>query len=134
MARPTAIHRVRGVETPSFRAGRKRRSLPLGELSAGVATFCACPATGFDLRLSRKPRCWGFARMRFGWNLGQEQRVMYRRGRGRTPGYRVTWDSAGRWPIAFAAIPEPVPGPGTGEVVGVDRGVAVSAALSTGTP
>ncbi len=58
---------------------------------------------------------------------------MYRRGRGRTPGYRVTWDSAGRWPIAFAAIPEPVPGPGTGEVVGVDRGVAVSAALSTGT-
>jgi putative transposase len=46
--------------------------------------------------------------------------------------YRVTLDRAGRWHIAFAAIPEPVPGPGTGEVVGVDRGVAVAAALSTG--
>jgi transposase len=46
--------------------------------------------------------------------------------------YRVTCDRAGRWHIAFAAVPDPVPGPGTGEVVGVDRGVAVSAALSTG--
>jgi putative transposase len=46
--------------------------------------------------------------------------------------YRVTLDRAGRWHIAFAAIPQPVPGPGTGDVVGVDRGVAVSAALSTG--
>jgi putative transposase len=46
--------------------------------------------------------------------------------------YRVTRDRAGRWHIAFAAMPEPVPGPGTGEVVGIDRGVIVSAALSTG--
>lgn len=46
--------------------------------------------------------------------------------------YRVSRDRAGRWHIAFAVVPEPVPGPGTGEVVGVDRGVAVSAALSTG--
>jgi putative transposase len=46
--------------------------------------------------------------------------------------YRVTRDHAGRWHIAFAAIPPAIPGPGTGEVVGVDRGVAVSAALSTG--
>ncbi len=46
--------------------------------------------------------------------------------------YRVTRDRAGRWHVAFAAIPEPVPAPGTGEIVGVDRGVAVSAALSTG--
>jgi transposase len=44
----------------------------------------------------------------------------------------VTRDRAGRWHVAFAAIPEPVPAPGTREVVGVDRGVAVSAALSTG--
>jgi putative transposase len=29
-------------------------------------------------------------------------------------------------------IPEPLPAPGNGEVVGIDRGVAVSAALSTG--
>ncbi|MEV4531933.1 transposase [Streptosporangium sp. NPDC049304] len=46
--------------------------------------------------------------------------------------YRVTRDRAGRWHVAFAAIPEPVPAPGSGEVVGVDRGVVVSAALSTG--
>jgi putative transposase len=46
--------------------------------------------------------------------------------------YRVTCDRAGRWHIAFAAMPEPIPGPATGEVVGIDRGVAVSAALSTG--
>src|SRR5919204_1323100 len=46
--------------------------------------------------------------------------------------YRVTMDRAGRWHVAFAAIPEPAPAPGNGQVVGVDRGVAVSAALSTG--
>src|SRR5450756_870296 len=46
--------------------------------------------------------------------------------------YRVTRDSAGRWHIAFAAIPAAIPAPGTGEVVGADRGVAVAAALATG--
>jgi putative transposase len=46
--------------------------------------------------------------------------------------YRVTLDRAGRWHVAFAAIPEPVPAPGNGQAVGIDRGVAVSAALSTG--
>ena len=46
--------------------------------------------------------------------------------------YRITRDRAGRWHIAFAVIPEPIAAPGTGEVVGVDRGVAVAVALSTG--
>ncbi|MCW2944039.1 MAG: (cytosine-5-)-methyltransferase, partial [Actinoallomurus sp.] len=46
--------------------------------------------------------------------------------------FRVTRDRAGRWHVAFAVIPPPVDGPGAGQVVGVDRGVAVSAALSTG--
>ncbi len=46
--------------------------------------------------------------------------------------YRVTRDRAGRWHVAFAMVPEPIPGPGHGETVGIDRGVAVSAALSTG--
>ena len=46
--------------------------------------------------------------------------------------YRVTMDRAGRWHVAFAAVPDPIPAPGTGEVVGIDRGVVVSAALSTG--
>jgi transposase len=46
--------------------------------------------------------------------------------------YRVTRDRAGRWHVAFAVIPAPVPAPGNGQTVGIDRGVAVSAALSTG--
>jgi putative transposase len=46
--------------------------------------------------------------------------------------YRVTLDRAGRWHVAFAIIPVPIPAPGTGEAVGVDRGVAITAALSTG--
>jgi putative transposase len=46
--------------------------------------------------------------------------------------YRVTRDPAGRWHIAFVHIPDPICGPGDGSVVGIDRGVAVSAALSTG--
>jgi putative transposase len=46
--------------------------------------------------------------------------------------YRVTMDRAGRWHVAFAVVPAPVPAPGNGQVVGIDRGVAVSAALSTG--
>ncbi|WP_127940137.1 RNA-guided endonuclease InsQ/TnpB family protein [Nonomuraea polychroma] len=46
--------------------------------------------------------------------------------------FRITRDASGRWHVAFAAIPSPIPAPGTGAAVGVDRGVAVSAALSTG--
>jgi putative transposase len=46
--------------------------------------------------------------------------------------YRVTLDRAGRWYVAFAAVPRAIPAPGNGEVVGVDRGVTVSAAVSTG--
>lgn len=46
--------------------------------------------------------------------------------------YRITQDRSGRWHLALAAIPEPIPGPGTGEIVGVDRGVTVAVALSTG--
>ncbi len=44
----------------------------------------------------------------------------------------VTRDRAGRWHVAFAVIPAPVPAPGNGQVVGIDRGVAVSVALSAG--
>jgi len=46
--------------------------------------------------------------------------------------YRVTWDASGRWHIAFAHIPAAIAGPGTGEVVGLDRGVAVSVMSSEG--
>ena len=61
--------------------------------------------------------------------------VRFRWSRSVPPGaksYRVTLDRAGRWHVAFAVIPDPVLAPGNGQVVGIDRGVAVSAALSTG--
>jgi putative transposase len=78
------------------------------------------------LKLSRK---WGKVKIpKAGW-------VRFRLSRPVPNGVkslRVTWDRAGRWHVAFAHVPEPVPAPGTGEVVGVDRGVTVSAALSTG--
>ena len=61
--------------------------------------------------------------------------VRFRWSRAVPPGvksYRVTMDRAGRWHVAFAAVPEPIPAPGNGKVVGVDRGVVIAAALSTG--
>jgi putative transposase len=51
---------------------------------------------------------------------------------GTVKSYRVTLDRSGRWHIAFAAIPQSIPGPNDGSVVGVDRGVAISVALSSG--
>jgi putative transposase len=61
--------------------------------------------------------------IRFGWSRPVP---------GGVKSYRVTLDRGGRWHIAFAVIPGPISGPGTGEVVALDRGVAVSTALSTG--
>nr|BFE28259.1 RNA-guided endonuclease TnpB family protein [Actinomadura rugatobispora] len=78
------------------------------------------------VRLSRKrgavpvPKC-GWVRFRLSRPVPEGVRS-----------YRVTRDRAGRWHVAFAHVPPPVPGPGDGSVVGVDRGVTVSAALSTG--
>ena len=46
--------------------------------------------------------------------------------------YRINRDRSGRWHVAFAHIPDSIQGPADGSVVGIDRGVAVSAALSTG--
>lgn len=47
--------------------------------------------------------------------------------------FRVTLDAAGRWHVAFAAIPKPIEAPGNLEVIGVDRGIAVTLAYSDGT-
>jgi putative transposase len=46
--------------------------------------------------------------------------------------FRVTRDHAGRWHIGFAHVPDPIPAPGNGRIVGIDRGVVISAALSSG--
>jgi putative transposase len=61
--------------------------------------------------------------LRFRWSRDVPQDVK---------SFRMTQDRAGRWHVAFTVIPKPVAGPGTGEVVGIDLGVKVSAALSTG--
>ncbi|MEV7392312.1 MULTISPECIES: transposase [unclassified Streptomyces] len=45
--------------------------------------------------------------------------------------FRVTFRN-GQWHIAFAVIPDPTTASGTGEVIGVDRGVTITAALSDG--
>ncbi|WP_326718364.1 transposase [Streptomyces sp. NBC_00243] len=45
--------------------------------------------------------------------------------------FRVTLRSD-QWHIAFAVIPEPIDAPTTGEVIGIDRGVKITAALSDG--
>ena len=61
--------------------------------------------------------------------------VRFRWSRAVPPGaksYRVRMDRAGRWHVAFAVIPDPIPAPGNGQAVGIDRGGVVSAALSTG--
>jgi transposase len=63
----------------------------------------------------------GWVRFRWSRQVPQDARSL-----------RVTYDRAGRWHVAFAVVPEPLPTPGNGQAVGIDRGVAVSAALSTG--
>ncbi|MEU0105785.1 transposase [Streptomyces sp. NPDC006251] len=45
--------------------------------------------------------------------------------------FRVTFRN-GQWHIAFALVPEPLPVPGTDSVIGIDRGVTVTVALSDG--
>ncbi|NGO15614.1 transposase [Streptomyces sp. HC44] len=45
--------------------------------------------------------------------------------------FRVTFKN-GQWHLAFAVIPKSVAGPGTSEVIGIDRGVTITAALSDG--
>ena len=92
---------------------------------------------GFRI-VGRRKRHWDVRRL--SRNIGEvwvpkAGWVRFRWSRPVPPGvksYRVTMDRAGRWHVAFAAIPAPIPAPGNGEVVGIDRGVAVSAAPSTG--
>ncbi|MDP9841347.1 RNA-guided endonuclease InsQ/TnpB family protein [Streptosporangium lutulentum] len=75
-------------------------------------------------RLSRKV---GQVRIpKVGW-----VRFRWSRPVGEAKSFRVTRDAAGRWHVAFAIVPVSIATPGTDAAVGVDRGVVVSAALST---
>lgn len=85
---------------------------------------------GHGIRVETINRRWGRA-----WIPGLDW-VRFRRPRDVPAGvrsFRVTLDPAGRWHIAFAHVPAEVPGPGTGEVIGVDRGITVTLAYSDGT-
>jgi putative transposase len=82
----------------------------------------------FDRHVQRLNRHWGQVKVpKVGWVRFRWSRVVPE-----AKSYRVTRDRAGRWHVAFAVIPQPIPGPGTGEVIGIDRGIAVSLALSNG--
>jgi len=139
------------AEHPWLAAGSQMvQQQALRDFSKAIAAFfdprnpARCPSwrkagrdEGFRI-VGRRGRQWDVRRLsrktgevwvpKVGW-------VRFRWSRPVPPGaksYRVTMDRAGRWHVAFAAMPEPISAPGTGEAVGIDRGVAVSAALSTG--
>ena len=131
------------------------RRLPDGA-AASLADFAQARAAFFDPQNSAGRPSWrkagrdeGFRIVGGGrqWDVRRVSRkvgqvrvpkagwVRFRWSRAVPPGvksYRVTCDRAGRWHVAFAVVPDPIPAPGNGEVIGIDRGVAVSAALSTG--
>jgi putative transposase len=101
------------------RPGRRRRHVNEG---FRITDFT------FSMHVKRLNRCWCQVWVpKCGW-------VRFRRTRAvaECKSYRITLDHAGRWHVAFAAKPAPIPVPGTGEAVGVDRGVVITAALSTG--
>lgn len=80
------------------------------------------------LEVEKLNRKWSRVRIpKVGW-------VKFRRTRSLRPwkSYRVKRTMDGKWHIAFASIPDPIPAPSNGEVVGIDRGVRVTMALSTG--
>jgi len=82
----------------------------------------------FTLHVQRLNRRWGRVKIpKAGW-----VRFRWSRAVPECKSYRVTLDRSGRWHVAFAVVPAVIDGPGTGEVVGIDRGVAVSLALSNG--
>jgi putative transposase len=86
--------------------------------SSGRGLFGSAATTGHG------PVCWW---AKIGW-------VQFKRSHTLTDwkSYRITRERSGRWHIAFAVIPEPIPAPGVGGVVGVDRGVTLAVALSAG--
>ncbi|MGW5415022.1 RNA-guided endonuclease InsQ/TnpB family protein [Actinomadura geliboluensis] len=111
----------------NFFAGTHRR--PTWRKAGAHEGFRVVGARGRAWDVRRLSRRTGEVRIpKVGW-------VRFRWSRPVPPGvrsFRVTRDRAGRWHVAFAHVPDPVPAPGNGAAVGVDRGVAVSAALSTG--
>ena len=112
--------------TAGFFAGTHRR--PSWRKAGRDEGFRITGHRGRQWDVRRLNRNWGQVRVpKAGWVRFRWSRDVPADARS----FRVTRDRAGRWHVAFAVIPAPVQGPGTGEAVGIDRGVRVSAALST---
>lgn len=106
-----------------FNGTHRRPTWRKKHLHNGFRIVATGPA---DVR--RLNRRWGEVKVpKIGW-----VRFRWTRAVPEFKSYRVALDRAGRWHVAFAAVPDPVPAPGTGELVGVDRGVVHAATLSTG--
>jgi transposase len=111
--------------TANFFAGTHRR--PTWRKAGRDEGFRGVGLGPGDVR--RLNRNWGAVKVpKVGWVRFRWSRAVP----GGVKSFRVTRDRAGRWHLAFAAVPAPIPAPRNGLVVGVDRGVKVSAALSTG--
>ena len=111
----------------NFFAGTHRR--PSWRKAGRDEGFRITGQRGRQWDVRRLNRRWGEVRIpKAGWIRFRWSRAVP----GDVKSFRVTRDRAGRWHVAFAHVPDPVEGPGNGEVVGIDRGVTVSAALSTG--
>jgi len=116
-----------GQAMRNFFAGTHRR--PTWRKAGRDEGFRVTGRRGKHWDVRRVSRHWGEVKVpkagwvRFRWSRPVPEGVK---------SFRVTLDRAGRWHVAFTAVPGPVPPPGNGQVGGVDRGVAVSAALSTG--
>jgi transposase len=109
-----------------FFAGTHRR--PSWRKAGRHEGFRVVGRRGRDWNVWRLNRRWGAVRVpKAGW-----VRFRWSRAVPECKSYRVTRDSAGRWHVAFAATPTPIQAASNGEVVGIDRGVAVSLALSNG--
>jgi putative transposase len=111
----------------NFFAGTHRR--PKWRKAGRNEGFRIVGQRGAQWDARRLNRGWGEVRIpKVGWVRFRWSRELPAEARS----YRVTRDHSGRWHISFAVLPAPIGGPGTGEVVGIDRGVTVTAALSVG--
>src|SRR4029453_16618443 len=109
-----------GAPAPS--SSRRRNAPPRPPPPGGARGMSTRGCVGWRARGGGGVRAPELAWVRFRWSRPTPA----------AKSYRITRDRAGRWHVAFAAVPCTIPAPGNGEVVGVDRGVRGSAALSTG--
>lgn len=95
---------------------------------AGIREGFRIVNMGHQYRTERINRRWAKVYApKVGWMRFRHSREGYETAKS----YRVTY-KAGRWHIAFAVVPDPIPAPGNGCIVGLDRGVIVSVATSEG--